>query len=256
MNSAAKEKKRAADREAQRVNRARTKAYITQLEQTIQDLTGPNPPDNLGQNLAQQQRKIHHLEDTLRKIDILAQSAATGFLPSSVSDHLSVHPPYPSQAASETEPLASGLVENLSSTTTCNFFDFDLTCSDRERNYLAVLGNAMIMIQEYSFTLAGSMMLLSTLDDDNFCIRAVVDGWKNTTDRFGADVIWDLIQAIDKGLYYRADPVTRIALLRIMRSLMLVRFWPFTQFLLFTDLPQAKVRYHLQYVIYSAVYVC
>ena len=57
MSSAAKEKKRAADREAQRLNRARTKAYITHLEQTSQDLTGPNPSDNISQKLAQQERK-------------------------------------------------------------------------------------------------------------------------------------------------------------------------------------------------------
>lgn len=215
MSSAAKERKRAADREAQRVNRVRTKAYITQLERTIRDLTGPNPPDNLSQSLAQQQEKIHHLEDALRKIGMIAQGAG--------------HPPSSSQATTESEPLTSGLVNNPEATARCNFFGFDLTCSDRERSYLAVLGSALTMIQDCSFTLAGSMKLIPRLYDDHFCIRAVVDGWKDTIDRFETDVVWELIQAIDEGLYYRADPVTRIAMFRIMRSLMLVRFCPFTQ---------------------------
>ncbi|KAJ6014527.1 hypothetical protein N7540_009118 [Penicillium herquei] len=220
MSSAAKERKRAADRETQRLNRARNKAYITQLERTIQDLTGSNPPENPSQILAQQQEKINHLQDALRKIGILAQNAANEFLSSSVSDHLSVHPSDSSQTVTENEPLAIEVSDFLSATTTCNFFGIDLTCSDRERNYLEVLGSAMTLIQDCFIALSGSLTLTSKSLDDNFCIRAVVDGWKVTTDRFGADVIWELIQAIDEGLYYRADPVTRIAMLRIIRSLM------------------------------------
>ena len=98
----------------------------------------------------------------------------------------------------------------------------DLTCSDRERNYLAVLGNAITLIQDCSQVISESLVLMAGRNDDDFCIRIVVDGWKATTDCFGVDVIWDLIQAIDEGLFFRADPVTRIALLRIIRSLLLV----------------------------------
>ncbi|CAI7643762.1 unnamed protein product [Penicillium bialowiezense] len=232
MSSVSKEKKRAADREAQRLNRARTKAYITQLEQTIQNLTGTDPPDNPNQNLAQQQERINNLEDVLRKIGILAQNATNTSLPSSISDHQTVHPSFSSQTATENQWLAGGLGNTLSPTATCNFLGIDLTCSDRERDYLAVLGSAMAMIQDCSFTLSRSIMLISRLHDDNFCIRAVVGGWEDTTDRLGTDVIWELIRAIDDGLYYRADPVTRIALLRIMRSLMLtsIMHQPFLDF--------------------------
>ncbi|KAL4893658.1 hypothetical protein BDV59DRAFT_176896 [Aspergillus ambiguus] len=220
MSSAAKEKKRAADREAQRLNRARTKAYITHLERTLQDLTGPNPLDNLSQKLAQQQEKINHLQNTLHKIGILSQDAANALLPSA-SDRQLIRPSDFSQAAAENESLANGICDTPNATT-CTFFDMDLTCSDRERNYLAVLGSAVTLIQDCLPVISENLTLMPELNDD-FCIRAVVDGWKATTDRFGADVIWNLIQAIDEGLFFRADPVTRIALLRIMRSLLLQR---------------------------------
>ncbi|KAJ5732572.1 hypothetical protein N7493_004053 [Penicillium malachiteum] len=187
MSSVAKEKKRAADREAQRFNRARNKAYITQLEQTTQDLTGPNPPE---------------------KPRCIAQDRNLG--------------PECSQRISPVFRFKSPSVTFQVQQQHATFFGNDLTCSDRERNYLAVLGSAMTLIQDCFIALSGSMMLIPKLHDDNFCIRAVIDGWKVTMDRFGADVIWELIQAIDEGLYYRADPVTRIALLQIIRSLC----WP------------------------------
>lgn len=225
MESATKEKKRAADREAQRLNRARTKAYITYLEQTLQGLTGPNPSDHLNQNLAQQQAKINHLQDTLRKIGILAQDASNAHPSSSASDHQSAHNPSDSsQAATESEPLASGVGHLPSANTTCPFFSMDLACFDRERNYLAVLGSAVTLIQNSFLVISGNLALMPKLNDDEVCIRTVIDGWKATTDRFGVDVIWRLIRAIDEGLFFRADPVTRIALFRMMRSLLLVSF--------------------------------
>ncbi|KAB8265713.1 hypothetical protein BDV32DRAFT_144232 [Aspergillus pseudonomiae] len=218
MSTAAKEKKRAADREAQRHNRARTKAYITYLEKTLQDLSGPDGQDSLGEQLAQQQEKIHHLQETLRKIANLAQDTTTPVSNPCASDQPGQHLD-PRQALAEDEPLASG---NSVLPAANVFFGMDLICSDRERNYLAVLGSAVNFVQYCLPDMSGNEALTPAYDDD-FCVRAVVDGWKVATNRSPVDVVWSLLQAIDEGLFYRTDPVTRIALLRIMRSMLLTR---------------------------------
>ncbi|RAK80155.1 uncharacterized protein BO72DRAFT_13118 [Aspergillus fijiensis CBS 313.89] len=223
MSTAAKERKRAADREAQRHNRARTKAYIAYLEKTLQDLSSPSGEgqNTLGHQIAQQQEKINHLQETLRKIASLAQDAANPLSTSSSATSNPAGPPSgPPQPLAEEEPLPTGACNVLPAAT--GFFGLDLICSDRERNYLAVLGSAVTLVQYCSPGLSENPRSGSANDDD-FCIRAVVDGWKVATTRTEADVVWSLLQAIDEGLFYRTDSVTRIALLRIMRPMLLQR---------------------------------
>lgn len=219
MNSAAKEKKRAADRETQRHNRARTKAYITSLEKTIQDLSGPNGQDSLSQQLARHQEKINHLQQTFRKIVNLAQDAAGSLLSSSSPERSSQHTDTSQPRCEEGTPASA--MNALPGAK--GFFGMDLSCSDRERNYLAVLGNAMSLAQYCPLVISGGDTLTPASDDD-FCIRVVVDGWEAATARSEVDIVWSLLQTVDEGLYYRADPVTRIGLLRIMRSMLLVGF--------------------------------
>ncbi|RAH77865.1 hypothetical protein BO86DRAFT_392261 [Aspergillus japonicus CBS 114.51] len=224
MSTAAKERKRAADREAQRHNRARTKAYITYLEKTLQDLSGPSGQgqDTLGHQLAQQQEKINHLQETLRKIARLAQDAANPLSASFSTASDPAGPPTAPPQPTVEEPLPTRACNILPAAT--GFFGLDLICSDRERNYLAVLGSAVTLVQCCSPALSENPISSSgPTRDDDFCIRAVVDGWKVATARTEADVVWSLLQAIDEGLFYRTDPVTRIALLRIMRSMLLQR---------------------------------
>ncbi|OJJ54901.1 hypothetical protein ASPSYDRAFT_49054 [Aspergillus sydowii CBS 593.65] len=216
--SAAKEKKRAADREAQRHNRARTKAYIAYIEKTLQDLSGPNGQDSLGQQLTQQQEKINHLQETLGKIANLAQDAAGALPSSSISEKSSQHTNASQPTGEEGTPAS--VMNALPAGN--GFFGMDLRCSDRERNYLAVLGNAVSLAQSFSPVILGDKPLTPASDDD-FCIRAVVDGWKAATARSEVDVVWGLLQTVDEGLYYRTDPITRIGLLRLMRSMLLQR---------------------------------
>lgn len=217
MNSAAKEKKRAADREAQRHNRARTKAYIAYIEKALQDLSGPNGRDSLGQQLAQQQEKINHLQETLWKIASLAQDAAGTLPSSSISEKSSQHTDASQPTGEEGTPAS---VMNVLPAAN-GFFGMDLSCSDRERNYLAVLSNAVSLAQSCSPVISGDKALTPVSDDD-ICIRAVVDGWEAATARCEVDVVWSLLQTMDEGLYYRTDPITRIGLLRLMRSMLLV----------------------------------
>lgn len=218
--SAAKEKKRAADREAQRHNRARTKAYIAYIEKTLQDLSGPNGQDSLCQQLTQQQEKINHLQETLGKIANLAQDAAGALPSSSISEKSSQHTDASQPTGEEGTPAS--VMNALPAAN--GFFGMDLRCSYRERNYLAVLGNAVSLAQSCSPVIPGDKPLTSASDDD-FCIRAVVDGWKAATARSEVDVVWSLLQTVDEGLYYRTDPITRIGLLRLMRSMLLVGCW-------------------------------
>ncbi|RDW76483.1 bZIP transcription factor [Aspergillus mulundensis] len=233
MNSAAKEKKRAADRETQRHNRARTKAYIASLEKTIQDLAASNGDASLGHQLAQQQEQINHLQQTLRKIVNLAQDGAGSLPPSAIPERSSQHTRDATSqpTCEEGTPAASAIMDAPPGANNNNgFFGIDLSCLDRERNYLAVLGNALSLAQYFASEVSGgnndnnNHTLTPVSDDDDFCIRAVVDGWKAATARFEADVVWSLLRTLDEGLYCtRTDPVTRIGLLRIMRSMLLHR---------------------------------
>lgn len=256
MSTAAKERKRAADREAQRHNRARTKAYIAYLEKTLQDLSSPSGEgqNTLGHQIAQQQEKINHLQETLRKIASLAQDAANPLSTSSSATSNPAGPPSgPPQPLAEEEPLPTGACNVLPAAT--GFFGLDLICSDRERNYLAVLGSAVTLVQYCSPGLSENPRSGSANDDD-FCIRAVVDGWKVATTRTEADVVWSLLQAIDEGLFYRTDSVTRIALLRIMRPMLLVRFHCLPGFYSLAYAPQAEDRHCPRSFIASRVYAC
>jgi hypothetical protein len=92
MDSSRRDRKRAHDREAQRINRARTRAYISQLESTIAELShvsGAERPTVWQAQLTQQQDEIQQLKKTLNKITKLAQGVDGRRSLSVFSQHIS-----------------------------------------------------------------------------------------------------------------------------------------------------------------------
>ena len=79
MTAATRERKRAKDREAQRVSRERTKAYITHLETVVAELRQSSQKElgsTVEEQFKQQRREIEKLQRTVHKIARLAQSVA------------------------------------------------------------------------------------------------------------------------------------------------------------------------------------
>jgi len=79
MNAATRERKRAKDREAQRVSRERTKAYITHLETVVAELRQSSQKElgsTVEEQFKQQRKEIERLQRTVHKIARLAQSVA------------------------------------------------------------------------------------------------------------------------------------------------------------------------------------
>jgi hypothetical protein len=77
MTAATRERKRAKDREAQRVSRERTKAYITHLETVVAELRQSSQKElgsTVEEQFKQQRREIEKLQRTVHKIARLAQS--------------------------------------------------------------------------------------------------------------------------------------------------------------------------------------
>ncbi|PLB44272.1 hypothetical protein P170DRAFT_480036 [Aspergillus steynii IBT 23096] len=230
MQASTRERKRAADREAQRINRARTKEYIEQLERTIESFVGQNGSQLVEENYRKQRKQLSDLQGTLKKIARIADNAANqetvpspdesaeGSKSQSVQRKLS-----PYNYLGESDAPSSSITGYIPAPQTSlhpdDFFGMDFNCSDRERNYLLMLGSAFNLIGGSSGynVFAGT----SPTADDDLCIRAVVDGWDAAKDRHSFDPGWRLLFAVDQGLIYRADASTRVAMLRIMRSLLL-----------------------------------
>ncbi|GAQ35173.1 hypothetical protein FVEG_13242 [Aspergillus niger] len=223
MKASTKERKRAADREAQRINRARTKDYIQHLEKTVQVLSGQQESAALKEDYTKHHKLLTDLQGTLKKIARLANSAVNQDLSqteepaaeeSKSQSNQQKQSPHSEledlEVATKSAPIITAVPRtNLHPD---KFFGIDFECSDRERNFLLVLGSAFNLIQTYSNDHA--LLNASPKTDDDICIRAVVDGWEAAEDRYPFDPAWKLLQAVDQGLYYRSDSVTRIALLR------------------------------------------
>ena len=80
MTAATRERKRAKDREAQRVSRERTKAYITHLETVVAELRQSSQKElgsTVEEQFKQQRKEIERLQRTVHKIARLAQSVAS-----------------------------------------------------------------------------------------------------------------------------------------------------------------------------------
>ncbi|KAE8146612.1 hypothetical protein BDV25DRAFT_143539 [Aspergillus avenaceus] len=207
----------------------------------LKQLSGQGGPASLGEQLCNQQQQVKGLQSTLQKIATLAQEATKP--PNALSagsqeqDQPSSDERHPQNSIVHTEnrnPMSEGgpfPIPGLSMPVIplCNdeVWGTDLRCGESERNFLQVLGHAFSIVEGFPLTLG--ILANDPVADDDFCIRAVMQGWGAAGKRAPADPAWTLLQAVDQGLFYRADPVTRLTLLRLMRSMILQRMDPSSQ---------------------------
>ncbi|PVH97388.1 hypothetical protein DM02DRAFT_685126 [Periconia macrospinosa] len=255
LNPSRLERKRATDRESQRANRARTKAYITHLEKTTKALeeAANGGGVTLSNQLKAQYHEIEHLKSVINSIAKLANGVNEHY-PVSFGTESNNH--VPEELGHRTQPQIIQLESSptagleLGCRHSPDLFDpspypghdptLNVNCGDQNRNYSKALNHALLMVERcdrrYRFT--------SLEVDNDTNIRAVLHGWDAARSKNPFDIGWQLLQTLDEGLFFRSGSVERIAILRIIRSMLLV---PIESHLRLTMLnrKQQKVHPHL-----------
>ena len=95
-------------------------------------------------------------------------------------------------------------------------FDAPLQCRFSSRNYYGALNTAFDFVQAHNRSVASPSMTQAV--DDDIAIRAVLHGWGAVEDKYDLDLGWQMLKALDQGLYTRSEPVVRLAHLRIVRD--------------------------------------
>ena len=255
-DSGRRERKRAVDRVSQRTSRARTKSYIALLENTVEGLKRGSPSETISalvKQLKKQHEEIERLKGLLNGIGRLVNDAtakeSSSLLPNAYEEVTSLSEKIPDTAHNVNQPLESDADVILcsdprSDNTSIRHCQYPpvpqgdlstkdngeellntLKCGEGNRNYFEVLSNALTIAQSIS----RSIPLSLPEDDEDLVIRAVLESWTATKQRHTLDAIWKLLEAVDKGLYWRSGKVERVAILRMMRALLLQKIKPLNQ---------------------------
>lgn len=87
------------------------------------------------------------------------------------------------------------------------------------QNYFAAVNTSLAGVLR-----TADAIVSSAEEDDDLTIRAILHGWETVgQDLAGLDLGWELLKALDQGLFWRTGPVERLAILRLMRSMIAVR---------------------------------
>ncbi|KAE8372791.1 hypothetical protein BDV26DRAFT_273392 [Aspergillus bertholletiae] len=243
------DRKRITDRRAQRNHRERVKAYISHLETTVEELTnvsqaGSEP--SLLQKLQERQLEIERLKGVIRQANEALRIAVEGTSASRVPSVAEVLPKDSSVIESgrtavaiedqATEKLNNDKVQVESSwhaedtSADINYGGrlhtnnraknvsppyLNLTCGEGPANYFQVVNESLVHV------LSGGPLATSADDDDDLTIRAIFHGWDTIKENNALDLGWSFLRALDDGLFHRAGPVERLAILRLMRSMLM-----------------------------------
>jgi hypothetical protein len=239
LSSARLERKRASDRMSQQTTRARTKAYIAHLERTTRTLTEANNGSGatVSKQLKEQHEEIENLKNVINRIATLANDVAgrssaarsTDFknhssanLSNSIPHQIKRRENLSAEAAEyagdhfpETfNPASHPNQQSLSEM----YPTLNVKCGHNDRDYFEALDQALAMIershQRHQFS--GPEV------DDDISIRAVLHGWDAARAKNPFDIGWQLLQNLDQGLFFRSGSVERIAILRLVRSILMV----------------------------------
>ena len=97
--------------------------------------------------------------------------------------------------------------------------DQQLVCGKGQSNYFQVVDR---FIGEGLDDTTSDDIITTSTDDDVLAIRAILCAWDTIIKRIDNYRRWKLLRALDKGLFYRTGQVERVAILRVMRSLLMV----------------------------------
>ncbi|KAF5548885.1 2-hydroxyphytanoyl lyase [Fusarium mexicanum] len=219
-----RERKRASDRMSQQASRAKTKAYIAHLERSVARLTEAKSNSGLivSEQLRQQFDEIASLKQTLSQI---AKLAATSISQQNSGDNLDDSPSRPPVASNDKGTRHIPDTYNSACHPHQDSLDrlypaLDLNCGDKQRDYFQAFSQALDTIESDA---RGHIFSGPEIDDD-INIRAVLDGWDAARARNPFDIGWLMLQTLDEGFLWRSGAVERMAMLRVIRSMLMVLY--------------------------------
>lgn len=204
---------------SQQASRAKTKAYIAHLERSVARLTEAqsNSGATVSEQLRQQFDEIASLKQALAQIAKLATN--------SISKH---------QVDDDSDDRTSAVSNEKGSRHVPDAYNpachphqesldrlypaLDLTCGDKQRDYFQAFSQALDTIESDAMGHAFSDPEI----DDDINIRAVLDGWDAARARNPFDIGWLMLQTVDEGFLWRSGAVERMAMLRVIRSMLMV----------------------------------
>ncbi|KAF5621696.1 2-hydroxyphytanoyl lyase [Fusarium tjaetaba] len=225
-NLTRRERKRASDRMSQQASRAKTKAYIAHLERSVARLTEAqsNNGPNLSEQLRQQFDEIASLKQALAQIAKLATNSISNHHgDDDVDDRTRSASRPPNEKSSRHgqssyNPACHPHQESLGRL----YPSIDLNCGDKQRDYFQAFSQALVTIESDA---SGHAFSDPEVDDD-INIRAVLDGWDAARARNPFDIGWLMLQTVDEGFLWRSGPVERMAMLRVIRSMLMLKLNP------------------------------
>ncbi|KAL5002862.1 hypothetical protein BDV10DRAFT_181081 [Aspergillus recurvatus] len=230
------ERKRLTDRKAQRQRRERIKTYIARLEKTLEELTaasGNGMEATLLKQLEQQRAKTERLTNVINHIhEVLEETRSSTSTPESalltqgesaspsaplrlppVPKHL-LQPSQQQQQPPNSNPrtpftISADLATRIS-------LHSQNPRNSGTRNYFQVVNESLSNIAKEQ----NSIMPSTTEDDEDLAIRATLCGWNSVRDDGRSlDRGWGLLQALDQAIFSQTGLVERVAILRLMRSM-------------------------------------
>lgn len=234
------ERKRLTDRKAQRQRRERIKTYIARLEQTLEDLTaasGGGMEATLLKQLEQQRSKTERLTNVINHIQEVLEETRGSASPTPETPLLTQGESSisaPSLPPSIPRRLLNPLEDNNNNSNHNNRrapFTISADLATRislhsqnpsnsgTRNYFEIVNETIANVCKEQNSIVPS----TTADDDDLAIRAILHGWDSVRDGGRTlDRVWGLLQALDQGIFSETGMVERVAVLRLMRSMIKV----------------------------------
>ncbi|OJJ04209.1 hypothetical protein ASPVEDRAFT_196352 [Aspergillus versicolor CBS 583.65] len=237
------ERKRLTDRKAQRQRRERIKTYIARLEQTLEDLTaasGGGMEATLLKQLEQQRSKTERLTNVINHIHEVLEETRGSASPTPETPLLtqgessisapSLPPSIPRRLVNPLEENSNNNNNNNNNNHNNRRAPFTISAdlatrislhsqnpsNSGTRNYFEIVNETIASVCKEQ----NSIIPSTTADDDDLAIRAILHGWDSVRDGGRTlDRVWGLLQALDQGIFSETGMVERVAVLRLMRSM-------------------------------------
>ncbi|KAF4502466.1 2-hydroxyphytanoyl- lyase [Fusarium agapanthi] len=220
VNLTRRERKRASDRMSQQASRAKTKAYIAHLERSVARLTDAQNNSGVSEQLRQQFDEIASLKQSLAQIAKLAANSISQHRP---DDNLDDSPSRPPDKRSRHAPDTYNPARHPRQESLDRLYPaIDLNCGDKQRDFFQAFSQALDTIESDA---SGHTFSGPEIDDD-INIRAVLDGWDAARARNPFDIGWLMLQTVDEGFLWRSGAVERMAMLRVIRSMLMAKLKP------------------------------
>ncbi|KPI35742.1 uncharacterized protein AB675_1292 [Cyphellophora attinorum] len=252
-------RKRASDREAQRVSREKTRCHVAHLESIIEALQAGQDDrvHLLIEQVSQQKTELSRLKNALNSIFKIAEVSrqTTDSLPvhrsrsNSTQEH-NAGDLLDSRAEKVAAPLASQFRSNLESgqqaqppVLTAGVTELTARApTDTELEYpisIAQLASSIIKRKDLDgryWFLAGTLLShlrktrgeypLSTASDEDIVIRAIFEGWSAVIERYPLDRGFQWLKELDENIYFSGTAEGRLVHLRNSRLQFLHQMQP------------------------------